>query len=165
MVTQRHFKIKKKSFPFFACYGILTSLVINRRIPMNEFTIQILMLVLLFAVMYFILIRPQKKREKEVTAMRDSLKVGDDVLTIGGISGKVVRVREDRFTIQVGAEKVRLEVAKWAVSQKIVGEGKGGKVVETKTEMAAETKDTVSKPTPKTIKKLGAKEESDSAEK
>ena len=57
---------------------------------MSEFTIQIIMLVLLFAVMYFILIRPQKKREKEVNAMRDSLKVGDDVLTIGGIYGKEI---------------------------------------------------------------------------
>jgi len=130
---------------------------------MNEFTIQILMLVLLFAVMYFILIRPQKKREKEVNSMRDTLKVGDDVLTIGGIYGKVVRVREDRFTIQVGAEKVRLEVAKWAISQKIVGDGKGSKVVETKTAVEEEVKETASKPTPKTIKKLGAKEESDSA--
>ena len=129
---------------------------------MSEFTIQIIMLVLLFAVMYFILIRPQKKREKEVNAMRDSLKVGDDVLTIGGIYGKVVRIREDRFTIQVGAEKVRLEVAKWAISQKIVGDGKSSKVVEAKPEPEEEIKEIESKPTPRTIKKLGAQEDSDS---
>ncbi|HPF19052.1 MAG: preprotein translocase subunit YajC [Bacillota bacterium] len=130
---------------------------------MNEFTIQILMLVLLFAVMYFILIRPQKKREKEVTAMRDNLKVGDDVLTIGGIYGKIVRTREDRFTIQVGAEKVRLEVAKWAVSQKITGDEKSSKVVETKSETDSATNEAAAKPTPKTIKKLGAKGKGDGA--
>ena len=77
---------------------------------MNEFYLQILMLVLLFAVMYFILIRPQKKREKEVSTMRENLNVGDDIVTIGGIYGKVVRIREDRFTIQAGAEKVRIVV-------------------------------------------------------
>ena len=127
---------------------------------MNDFTIQITMLVLLFVVMYFILIRPQKKREKEVTAMRESLKVGDDVLTIGGIYGKVVRIREDRFTIQVGAEKVRLEVAKWAISQKMVGDEKG-KVVnkkDKKEENIAPEQVVSSKPSPKTFKKLGGKD-------
>ena len=125
---------------------------------MNEFTIQITMLVLLFVVMYFILIRPQKKREKEVTAMRESLKVGDDILTIGGIYGKVVRIREDRFTIQVGAEKVRLEVAKWAISQKMLGDEKG-KVVNKKEEYVAAEQEVSSKPSPKTIKKLGKKDD------
>ena len=128
---------------------------------MNDFTIQIVMLVLLFVVMYFILIRPQKKREKEVTAMRESLKVGDDILTIGGIYGKVVRIREDRFTIQVGAEKARLEVAKWAISQKMIGDEKG-KVIsnnkDKKEEFAASEQEGSSKPSPKTIKKLGGKD-------
>lgn len=131
---------------------------------MNEFTIQIIMLVALFAAMYLLLIRPQRKRDKEVTAMRDSLKVGDDVVTIGGLFGKVVRVREDRFTIQVGAEKVRLEVAKWAVSQKVVGEGKS-KIVEAKAEAESSDKEPESKPTPRNIRKLGAKEKSEPAEK
>lgn len=134
---------------------------------MNDFTIQIVMLVLLFVVMYFILIRPQKKREKEVTAMRDSLKVGDDILTIGGIYGKVVRIREDRFTIQVGAEKVRLEVAKWAISQKMLGAEKG-KVVsnkDKKEEFTAPDQEVSSKPSPKTIKKLGGKDVDSDTEK
>lgn len=123
---------------------------------MSDFTIQIGMLVVLFAVMYFILIRPQKKREKEVAAMRESIKVGDDVLTIGGIYGKVVRTREDRFTIQVGAEKVRLEVAKWAISQKLLGDEKG-KVVSQKEDNTEAEQEVSSKPSPKTIKKLGKK--------
>lgn len=130
---------------------------------MNEFYLQIIMLVVLFAVMYFILIRPQKKREKEVNAMRDSLKVGDDVVTIGGIYGKVVRVREDRFTIQVGAEKVRLEVAKWSVSQKVDKDGKSSKVVVPETQ-DDEVPEAPSRPTPKTIKKIGAADRNDSDE-
>jgi preprotein translocase YajC subunit len=130
---------------------------------MNEFYLQIIMLVILFAVMYFILIRPQKKREKEVNAMRDSLKVGDDVVTIGGIYGKVVRVREDRFTIQVGAEKVRLEVAKWSVSQKVDKDGKSSKVVVPEAQ-DAEVPEAPSRPTPKTIKKIGAADRNDSDE-
>lgn len=128
---------------------------------MNEFTIQIIMLVLLFGAMYLILIRPQRKRDKEVNAMRDSLKVGDDVLTIGGLFGKVVRVREDRFTIQVGAEKVRLEVAKWAISQKVVGEAKS-RVVDSKDAPDVPEKEPEARPTPKSIRKLGAKEDGES---
>lgn len=130
---------------------------------MSDFTIQIGMLILLFAVMYFILIRPQKKREKEVAAMRDSIKVGDDILTIGGIYGKVVRTKEDRFTIQVGAEKVRLEVAKWAISQKILGDEKG-KVESKKEEYIEPEQEVSSKPSPKTIKKLGGKVDSGNTE-
>ena len=131
---------------------------------MNEFTIQIAMLVLLFVVMYFILIRPQKKREKEVTAMRESLKVGDDILTIGGIYGKIVRIRDEKYTIQVGAEKTRLDVAKWAISQKMLTDSKN-KTVVAKEEDLPEPEESVSKPTPKTIKKLGAKEDDAAAEK
>ena len=131
---------------------------------MNEFTIQIAMLVLLFVVMYFILIRPQKKREKEVTAMRESLKVGDDILTIGGIYGKIVRIRDEKYTIQVGAEKTRLDIAKWAISQKMLTDSKN-KTVVAKEEDLSEPEESVSKPTPKTIKKLGAKEDDAAAEK
>jgi len=125
---------------------------------MNEFYLQILMLVLLFAVMYFILIRPQKKREKEVSTMRDNLKVGDDIVTIGGIYGKVVRIREDRFTIQAGAEKVRLDVAKWSISQKVNKDEKTSKIIVNELENDTESEKT-SKPTPKTIKKIGNKEQ------
>lgn len=119
---------------------------------MNEFTLQILLLVLLFVVMYVVLIRPQRKREKEVNAMRESLKVGDDVLTIGGIYGKVVRMRDDRITLQVGAERVRLEVAKWSISQKMTDEPRVKEKETRAEEAAAEPK----RPTPKSIRKLGA---------
>lgn len=69
----------------------------------------------MLAIFYFFAIRPQKKKEKEVSAMRDSLSVGDEVITIGGILGKVVTVKEDQIIIEVGATKTRLEMTKWAV--------------------------------------------------
>lgn len=74
-------------------------------------------LVLLIALMYFMLIRPQKKKEKEVNAMRAALQVGDSIVTIGGICGKVVKIKDDTIVIQVGADKVKFEMMKWAISQ------------------------------------------------
>ena len=79
----------------------------------NDFT----PLVILIAVMYFLLIRPQKKREKEVNAMRSGVQVGDEIITIGGICGKVVKTKEESLVIQVGADKVKFEIMRWAVSK------------------------------------------------
>ena len=76
----------------------------------------ILMLVLMFGVFYFMLIRPENKRKKEAEAMRSALKVGDKITTIGGIIGKVVDIKEDKFVIETGADQVRIEFAKWALS-------------------------------------------------
>ena len=76
----------------------------------------IVMMVLLFAVMYFVMIRPQKKKQKEEQQMRDSIEVGDEITTIGGIVGTVVNVKEDKLVIETGADQVRIEIAKWAMS-------------------------------------------------
>ena len=73
-------------------------------------------LVLVFAVMYFIMIRPENKRKKEAEQMRSSLKNGDMVTTIGGIVGKVVDVKEDKFVLETSADRVRIEFANWALS-------------------------------------------------
>lgn len=79
----------------------------------------ILPLVALVAIMYFLLIRPQKKREKQVTAMRNAIKVGDKVVTIGGIRGKIVKTSDEVLTIQVGNEKnkTKFEVMRWSISK------------------------------------------------
>jgi preprotein translocase subunit YajC len=79
-------------------------------------------LVLLIVIMYFLLIRPQKKREKQVNAMRNSIKVGDEIITIGGIYGTVARVKDDQLVIQVGADKTKLEITRWAVSKVVTDE-------------------------------------------
>ena len=83
---------------------------------MSPAVMQILMLVLLFAVMYFLMIRPQKKKDKQIQDMRKSLQVGDEIITIGGICGKIVKTKEESFIIQVGADKVKFEMMRWAVS-------------------------------------------------
>ena len=83
---------------------------------MSPAVMQILMLVLLFAVMYFLMIRPQKKKDKQIQDMRKSLQVGDEIITIGGICGKIVKTKEESFIIQVGADKIKFEMMRWAVS-------------------------------------------------
>ena len=76
----------------------------------------ILMMVDMLAVFYFMLIRPENKRKKEAEQMRDTLKVGDEVTTIGGITGKVVHIKDEKFVLETGADQVRIEFAKWALS-------------------------------------------------
>ena len=76
----------------------------------------IIMLVGMIAVFYFLLIRPENMRKKEAEQMRSSVKNGDEITTIGGIVGKVVNVKEDKFVIETGADQVRIELAKWALS-------------------------------------------------
>lgn len=70
-------------------------------------------------VFYIFAIRPQKKKEKEVKEMRDSLKTGDSVITIGGIHGKVLKIKDDIVTIEVGSAKTKLDMTRWAVGSVI----------------------------------------------
>ena len=71
---------------------------------------------LMIGIFYFMLIRPENKRKKEAEQMRSALKVGDEITTIGGITGTVVSVKDDKFVIETGADQVRIEFAKWALS-------------------------------------------------
>lgn len=80
----------------------------------------IIMLVLMFVMLYFFMIRPENKRKKEAQQLRDSLTVGDEITTIGGIMGTICTVKEATIVFETGADRVRLEVAKWAVSSKNV---------------------------------------------
>ena len=80
----------------------------------------ILMIVLMFAMMYFLMIRPENKRKKEAQNLRDSLKVGDVITTIGGIVGTICKVDESTIVIETSADRVRIEFTKWAVSSKNV---------------------------------------------
>jgi len=76
----------------------------------------IFMLVAMVLVFYFMLIRPENKRKKEAEQLRSSIKVGDQVTTIGGIVGKVVSVKDEKFVLETGADQVRIEFLKWALS-------------------------------------------------
>ena len=77
----------------------------------------IIMLVAMLAIFYFMLIRPENKRKKEAEEMRASVRSGDRVTTIGGVTGVVVDVKEDKFVIETGADRVRVEFAKFALSE------------------------------------------------
>ncbi|HIS72277.1 MAG TPA: preprotein translocase subunit YajC [Candidatus Scatomorpha pullicola] len=79
----------------------------------------ILFLVIIFVVFYFFLIRPENKRKKKLTEMRNNISLGDEIVTIGGIMGKVVQVTEDTVTFETGEDRVRLQVTKWAISSNV----------------------------------------------
>ena len=70
----------------------------------------------MIAIFYFLLIRPENKRKKEAEQMRSTVKKGDKIVTIGGIVGTVVDVKENRIVIETSADQVRLELEKWAIS-------------------------------------------------
>lgn len=76
-----------------------------------------ILMVMLIAVMYFFMIRPQKKKEKEAKEMRDSLQIGDEVTTIGGITGIIVRKNEDTVVIETGGDRSKIRVKTWAISE------------------------------------------------
>jgi len=76
----------------------------------------ILMIVLMFAVFYFFIIRPENKKKKKTEEMRSSLSLGDEITTIGGITGKLVQITEDTVTFETGEDRVRIQIKKWAIS-------------------------------------------------
>ena len=90
--------------------------------PMNSalaMVIQLLPMVLIFVVFYFMLIRPQRKKDKEARAMLDNLKVGDHITTIGGINATIVRIKDQTLTVELGvagnAQKTQMSIERWAV--------------------------------------------------
>ncbi len=76
----------------------------------------IIIMVVMIAVFYFFLIRPENKKKKQLEEMRSQLSVGDDVTTIGGIVGKIVAVKDDFIVFETSEDRVRIQVAKWAIS-------------------------------------------------
>ena len=113
-------------------------------------------LVLIIVVFYFILIRPQNKKNKQVNDMRSALKRGDWVTTIGGFRGRVVKVKEDLLTIEVGVDKVKLEIMRWGIS-KIDEAGPERKT--TKKEREEEKEEEPPKRKPKKLAPVAKKEE------
>jgi len=84
---------------------------------MGDFSMIIVMVVML-VVMYFMMIRPENKRKKEAQQMRAGLQVGDVIVTIGGEVGTICAVKENTIVVETGADRVRIEFTKWAVSSK-----------------------------------------------
>ena len=73
-------------------------------------------LILMFAIFYFLIIRPENKKKKKTDEMRNSLAIGDEITTIGGMVGKIVQVTEDTITFETGEDRVRIQAKKWAIS-------------------------------------------------
>jgi len=69
--------------------------------------------------MYFILIRPQRKKQKEEKKMRENLQVGDEIVTIGGIHGRIVSLKEDTFVIESKSDHSKLTFSRWALQQNL----------------------------------------------
>lgn len=93
-------------------------------------TSMIIMLVLMVVVFYFFMIRPENKKKKEANEMRNALKPGDNITTIGGIIGDIVSVKEESIVIETSADKVRMELAKWSVSSNNTAEKANAKAKE-----------------------------------
>lgn len=84
----------------------------------NPFLTQLIMwgpIVLIVVLMYFVMISPQRKKQKEEQRMRNSIRVGDEITTIGGICGRVLNIKEDSLVIETGADRSKMTIKKWAI--------------------------------------------------
>lgn len=87
----------------------------QQTVGMGALLLQLAPFLVLIPLMYFLMIRPQKKKQKEEQKMRESLRVGDEVTTIGGITGRVLSIKEDSFVIETGAARTKMTMKKWAL--------------------------------------------------
>ncbi|MGN0994054.1 MAG: preprotein translocase subunit YajC [Butyricicoccus sp.] len=82
------------------------------------YIVQFLPFVIIIAIFYFFMIRPQRKRDKEEREMRNSVQPGDEICTIGGFIGRVVSVKDDTLVIETSADRTRLRMYRWAIRNK-----------------------------------------------
>ena len=75
----------------------------------------LIFMVVMVAAMYFLMIRPQKKKQKEEQNMRDSIQIGDEITTIGGVMGRVVTVKDDSIVVETGADRIKMKFQRWAI--------------------------------------------------
>jgi len=90
----------------------------------------IIMMVVMVVIFYFFLIRPENKKKKAANEMRNALKVGDNITTIGGVIGDIVSIKDDSLVIETSADKVRVEFSKWAISSNNTAEKAAAKAKE-----------------------------------
>mgnify|MGYP000834451686 CR=1 FL=1 len=119
----------------------------------------IIMMVVLIAVFYFLLIRPENKRKKQAQDMRNSLKKGDTITSIGGIVGKVVQVNDGTIIIETSEDRVRMELTKWAVSTVGVQTGEQPAAKKTRAKKTTEEGEEAPKKTTRKKKAEGPKGE------
>lgn len=98
----------------------------------SESIYSIFMLVIVFVIMYFIMIRPENKRKKAAEEMRSNLSLGDEIVTIGGMIGKIVQITEETVTFETGEDRVRIQIKKWAIQTNERAEAKAKEQAEEK---------------------------------
>lgn len=86
---------------------------------MPQLIASVLPIVAMFAIMYLLLIVPERKRTKKYNAMLSELTVNDEILTRGGVVGKIITIDEDQLVIQTGPDRVRIRITKNAIAQKL----------------------------------------------
>ena len=86
---------------------------------MQSMIVMVIYLVVIFGAMYLLLIRPQRKKQKEEKKMRENLMVGDEIVTIGGIYGRVISLKEDAIVIESNSDHSKLTVARWALQSNL----------------------------------------------
>lgn len=99
-------------------YNFLTLAATEADTTGNSTTSVIFMVVwlaVIFGAMYFIMIRPQRKKQKEEKQMRENLQIGDEIVTIGGVYGRVISLKEDTFVIESASDHSKLTFARWAL--------------------------------------------------
>ncbi len=79
----------------------------------------VIYLVIIGVVMYFIMIRPQRKRQKEEDKMRNSLEIGDEIITIGGLYGRIISIKEDSVVVESQSDHSKQKLARWAIQQNL----------------------------------------------
>jgi len=77
----------------------------------------IILMVAMVAIFYFLLIRPQKKREKQTAEMRNKIEIGDGVTTVGGVIGRVVSIKDETLLIETGSDRTKIRIQRWAVQE------------------------------------------------
>ena len=77
----------------------------------------VIYIVFIIGIMYLLVFLPQKRRDKKAREMISSLKVGDKVVTIGGVSGKIINIKDDEVTVETGVEKTKLVLKNWAIKE------------------------------------------------
>ena len=118
----------------------------------------VIMLVLMIAIFYFMLIRPESKRKKQAEEMRSSLKKGDWLTTIGGVYGRVVSITDRTVVIETSEDRVRMEITKWAISTTGVQSSTEAKAAKKKDEEKADEK-AEDKPAEEPVDEIPAPEE------
>ena len=81
--------------------------------------VMIIYLVVIFGAMYFLMIRPQRKKQKEEKKMRENLQIGDEIVTIGGIHGRVISLKEETMVIESMSDHSKMTIARWALQSNL----------------------------------------------